>query len=60
MNNIAASSAELGINIPELDWGDEDGDFDVAGLYFSCGLVLYVDEMSTAPYADNSVSRSPF
>ena len=32
----------------------------VAGLYFSCGLVFYVDEMSVALNADNPVSRSPF
>ena len=27
---------------------------------FSCGLVLYVDEMSVVLNVDNSVSRSPF
>ena len=60
MINIVASPAELGMNIPELNWGFKDDVFDVAGSYFSCGLVLYVDEMSIMLNADNAVSRSPF
>ena len=60
MINIVASSAELGINIPELDWGFKDDVFDIAGSYYSCGLVLSVDKMSVMLNADNSVSRSPF
>ena len=46
MINIVASSAILSINIPELYWGFQDDVCDIAGLYFPCGLVLYVDEMS--------------
>ena len=60
MINIAASSAKLGINIPELNWGFLDDVLDVAGSCPACSLVLYVDEMSITLNADNSVSRSPF
>ena len=31
--------------------------FDVAGLYFPCSLVFYVDEVSIALNADNPVSQ---
>ena len=58
--NIAHSSAALSINIPEFYWWFYDDVCNIAGLYFSSGLILYVYEMSVTLYADNSISRSPF
>ena len=58
--NIVSSSAKLSFNSPELYWGFQDDVCNIAESYFSCGLVLYVNEMSVLLYVDNSVSRSPF
>ena len=60
MVNILPSSAELSINIPEFYWWFLDDVCNIAGSYFSSGLILYVYKMSIALYADNSISGSPF
>ena len=60
MINIVAGSAELSINIPELNGGFQYNVFDVAELCFPCSLVIYVDEVSIMLNVDNPVSRSPF
>ena len=56
--NISPSSAKLSINIPEFYWWFQDDVCNIAGLYFSSGLILYVYKMSVALYVDNSISRS--
>ena len=58
--NIVAGSAELSINIPELDGRFWYNVFNVAGSYLPCSLVFYVDEVSVMLNADNPVFRSPF
>ena len=60
MINIAAGAAKLSINIPELDGRFQYNVFDIAGLYFHCSFVFYVDEVSVMLNVDNPVSRSPF
>ena len=57
--NIVAGSAELGVNIPELDGRFHYNVCDIAGSYFSCSLVFNVDEMSIALNTDNLISGSP-
>ena len=60
MTNIAAGSAKLSINIPELNGRFQYNVCDIAGSYFSCSLVFYVDEVSVALNVDNPVSMSSF
>ena len=53
------SPSELGVNVPKFNRRFEDDVHDIARSDFSSGLIFYVDEMSIALNADNSVSRSP-
>ena len=59
MVNIAAGSAELGVNVPKLNRRFLNNICDIAGSCFSCGLVFNVDEMSIVLNTDNLISRSP-
>ena len=59
MIDIAAGSAELGVNVPELNRRFEDDVLDVAGSGPASGLVLYVEVTSVALNTNNPVSGSP-
>ena len=59
MVNIAAGSAELGVNVPKLDRRFQDNVCDIARSCFACGLVFNVDDMSIVLNMDNPNSGSP-
>ena len=59
MINIVAGSAELSVNVPELNRRFKDDVLDIAGLCSACGLVFYVDVLSVVLNTNNPVSGSP-
>ena len=59
MINIAAVSAELSVNVPELNRRFKDDVLDIAGSCSACGLVFYVDVMSVVLNTNNLISGSP-
>ena len=59
MINIAVGSAELSVNVPELNRRLKDDVLDIAGSCSACGLVFYVDVMSVVLNMNNPVTGSP-
>ena len=59
MVDIAAGSAKLSVNLPELNRRFKYDVLDIVGSCSACGLVFYVDVMSITLNTNNLVSRSP-
>ena len=48
-----SSSANLSVNILQLNWKFMHNVLDIAGSSFSCSLIFYMEEVSIALYTDS-------